>query len=876
MMIFDGNSAIASLHIAPRLVVVLVEMPGKQHIKKDPPRAGPHDAPALASRGAGGRRFLGLLAWDWLCGALLVALTLVFFARGLADPAAMTREDAAYHYQPYYTFVADEVRAGRMPNWCPYAGTGIPYHEALLGAVLYPFRWHQFWMDYPTGYVTSVIFHFALAALMTYLLLRGTFRCGPAPSMAGAASFAFGGFTMGHVTHPNFFLAYPWFVLAIHLYAQSLLRSRWAWAVGAAVPVGLIALAGSPHMLLILGFGLCVWGAAHTAGRAWRAYRDKERWSPRVALPLGAAIVAMGLGGVLGLAQLWPAQQQAELSSRVGVSYTFITEICAHPWRSLLRMVAPFYYGNYRLAYWGEPNFHEESFYAGAALLLPAAMALLLGWRDRRVIGIAVFMAVMFVTAAGRYLPFYRVLFDFAPGFNRLRDPVRFMVWAQLGIAVLAAIGLQRAADGGAAARPRRQRGLAIGLAAALLVAMLAAVISLASLAGDPVARRAAAKSVEGPAQGRAEALDKVTAAIFSQGDPVTWTGLAAAACGVAAAGAMFAARRRPARALLPAALVAMLVLDLGMQSLGMLHNSKHLRVVMGRPADVQFLQEHLGTQRYACWPPEQIAELERNRGVQFGLRHMLVPPVGSFYTDRQELLVSLVASSIRSARAGAEPDDIVQTIPNADLRRVVNLLGVRYFVSPLPVVGDGLTRAFHQDGVYITENTRALPLAFLARGERAIKDANEILMRLARGDDPREVAYVEGEAELAPPAASAPAAAEDEVRVESSRPGEYRMQVSAAGPRRLVLIENWHPEWKCAVDGTEARIAQTDFAGMSVRVPPGRHEARWWYDPARFRQGLAGTAGGAVFTLAVLVAAPLWRRFRRRKESVIHGENEG
>ena len=870
--------------------------------------ATPAAPPAPTSTTAKARKnAFGVAPADWGCVGLLVLLTCAFFWKGIIDPAGMTREDAAYQYQPWYTFVADEMKAGRMPHWSPYAGMGIPFHSTLAGAALDPFRWHQIGMDYADGYVLSVIFHFGLAAIFTYVFLRVTLRCGPLASLVGAISFGFGGYTFGHVTHPNFYLAFPWFVLAVFFFSRAVERSSWSWAVATAIPVALIGLGGSPHLLLILAYGLGLWGAGETIlrairrrtwhgrpghesqgrpapaheldsrklhGRDARATHGQAQRAPDgdahatlaagpgkigpVVLPLAAVFVACALGGLIAAAQLWPAQLQSKLSTRSGATYEEITEICAGPARSLLRMAVPYYYGNYRLGYWGEDNFHEHSFYPGLAVLVAAVAAVALCWKNRWVPRIVLFAVVVYVTAAGRYLPFYWVLYKLLPGFDSLRNPVRFMIWVQLGIAALAAIGIQGALDAGRESLRGRVRAVAAVAAAAFVLVIGAALLRLHEYAGDALARQQAVASAlelhkeldprvrEALKSGRLDALQHMTAKVFAQGDGATWTQVVVGLLSAAAAAGLFALKKRPVRAM-AWGLAALTVVDLGALSLGMLHYSENLWVIDEAPPHVQFLQKNLGLQRYVSALGQEDATTFQ-RGFQYRIRNLRTPKVGVFYTPRE--------------------DQFVGVAPR--FRRLLDLAGVKYIVQAgKPPSGEGLVSVYDSNGVSIVENRQAMPLAFLARRLRVLADGNEVLRELAVGkDDLRETAFVE---KAVPPLAGAggtgagDADSAGDVTVEAPRPGEYLMRTRAPADRQLVLMEAYHPQWKCAVDGNEVPIDVTDYVGMSVRVPAGTHEVHWWFDPARYRQGLVGMAAGTLFVLGFLVFAAVRSRLRRK-----------
>ena len=842
--------------------------------------------------------FLGIRPRDWAGGGFLLLVTLAMFSKGLIDPASIIHEDAAYQFQPFYQFTVDELKAGRFPHWCPYVSCGVPFHSTLHGAVLYPLHWPLIWMDYCSAYVLSLIVHYFLTALFTYLFIRVTLRCGALAAVVGAMSFAFGGFTFGHVTHWNYFQAYPWFILAVFFYSRAVERSSWRWAVWAAVPVALIGLVGAVHLLLILGFGLGVWGAAETVIRAVRYFvargvrenaseRERSvaqtqrkgiapgiapltarRSIPNVVLPLVSVGIACALGGLIAFVQLWPAQLQSDLSTRGGgVSFDFITEMCAHPTRTVERMIVPFLYGNYNLGYWGDGNYHETTYYAGIIPLAAGLLALGMCWRNRWVPRLAIFGLLMLVLAAGRFLPFFRLLYELVPGFDKLRNPARIYWWVQLCIACLAAIGIDRALSAAKEGLSRRARIAAGVVAGGILAIMAWDMAGIASLRGGDswgadFLREAKWVNKPDDVTPLLKTMVAMSRKVIDGKDFLTWAGVAAGAASAAAAAAFFALgplRRR----WFAGVLAALVALDLGLASTGMLHYSENLSVLLTTPDHVRFLQENLGSQRYVRYPIME-DDSGRDRCMQFRICNAATPEPGIFHSLRQHELYGID----QMIGQVLEQPQLRARVPAPQVRlwrRFLDLSAAKYLVFNQPLApGEGVVEANRFGDMRVYLNKQAFPLAFLARQTVAVQNEKQLLAGL--GDeriDLHETALVEGGE---PPAPASPGEEAGKVADLQAGVSEYTMRTSAAGPRQLVLSATYHPEWKCTVDGQETPIRRTDFAFMSVRVPAGDHQVRWWYDPVRFRQGLVGTAIGAVLALGALIVIPLVRRRKALK----------
>jgi hypothetical protein len=792
------------------------------------------------------RTLWGLSRADWACGAVLLAVTLAVFLKGLVDPAGAVQEDAAYFYQPYYQFAADEVRAGRFPHWNPYVSFGMPYHATMQGAVLYPLRWPLFWMSYPAGYVFTIVVHYFLCGLAAYLLMRGTLRCGPPASLIGAVSLAFCGFTMGHVTHPGFYLSLPWVILTVHLLAQAMERGRLIWAVGAAVPVGLMGLIGAAYMLQILVVGLVLWVLEETIVAAVRFFRGRKVTLWLVFLPGAAMTASLGLGACIGMAQLLPGLVQSGLSTRSMATWEFVTEHCAEPTRMMTRLVVPFFYGDNRLGDWGDCNWMDASCYVGALSLMAAVVAVAWRHRDRWVRRFVVLSILMVVLAAGKFIePPYRFLYDHAPMFNRMRNPIRMLWWMDFSLACLAAVGIDALLRRQAGQAPLRARIAAVATGAIMVLILASCLIRLNRAADGPAYAGAELRELydlEDFRQSQSTpVLVRFAQQVMRDHDRVIWLGILAAVASIVVVCRLLLSRKAPGP-LARGVLVVLLLADLGLFGAGSCLYMKGPGAIQDVPAHARFLQERLGWGRYLCLRGFA-DETYRNGGMLFRIRHAATNLTGIEHTQRQWDMVSYVFSLVPTA---------------------VSLTGVRYLVFPTPVEGAPSVYQDQDAGVYIYENPAAMPRAFLTRTVRFAEGPEEVLRGMNRSDLWEEC-FVETPVEPLPTSGPGGGEPGQVIPVEDS-PGRYVMRTRADGPRQLVLTETYHPEWRCRIDQQVVPVHLTDYTFMSVRVPAGEHLVEWWYEPTTFRQGLVVTVLGCagVVGAGAAVAVLRWRRRRR------------
>lgn len=777
---------------------------------------------------------------------VLAVMSLLVFWQGLVSPADVIREDAAYYYQPYYTFAADEVRAGRLPLWNPYTLLGIPYHAGLQASLFYPLRWPLFWCDYVRGYVALLWVHYFLTGLMAYLFMRVALRVGPLAGLLGAMSIAFGGFAMGHLSHMTYFMAYPWFIGCLLFVWLSVQRAQWRWILWAGACVGLMGLIGAVHLLLVLGVLLGTYVVYHTIAAVVAFVRDTSLgWVP-IVRPMATVVGALALGTVIAAVQLVPARALSKSSVRQQVSWQFINMACAHPVDNSIQMVVPWYFGNHRLGYYGVYNYHDMAHYTGVVVLLAAVLGAATIGRDRHLWFLIVLALAGFLVGAGKHLPVYRVLYDYVPGFAQLRNPTRVFWCADIALACLAAIGIERTL-GRLAQEPRR---LAVRIA--VVVGGVVVVLVLVWAIGrfhhyanhpDDLVRWVN----ENPdifndqwkpshIQGARDAPRKV----IKEFDLPAW-GNVLAALGAAVVLPILVWRGRSAGSIAAGGLVTILAVDLFALCFGTVQFDRQYYAIEGTPPRAKWLQEHLGLQRFLVightsmpTPDDQVV---RNRGMQFRIR------------------------SVDGVGGG-----ILESVPRRQFcaltgryASLMALTGVRYVLAER-AINVKQFREVHKDNRYhVYENTLCLPMAFFVSRVVRVTDEDRTLGALVSPKfDVRQIALVEDP----PPAETAVSRAKTAqvVRIDAV-PGRWEIQTETDAPAQLLVSEGYSPGWRCRINGVSAPVFKTDYQLMSVPVPGGRSTVVLEYAPSEFRSG----AILSVLGLLVPILLPVIGRFRRR-----------
>jgi len=328
---------------------------------------------------------------------------------------------------PARSAYAEALKAGHVALWTDDAMAGYPVLAEGQTGSYYPLNLLLYrFLPVTAALNYSVLIALWLAGAGTFVYLRSLgLRHGPA--VLGGSVFMLGGMVPAHLNHLNMLASIAWLPWLLWAVQWATLGSGWRrWAAVATV-FGVQGLAGHPQVSLLsamLAVGQAAMGPFGAGARlTWGGLARRT-------VACGGALVA---GAALALAQWAPTLELTLLSQRGhGLDQDFFTSFSLHPLQ-WVTMLWPFIRGNpYPL------TSLETIGYLGALPLAFAAMAPLRR-RDRLVgfwMGVAV---VAFLLTMGRWNPAYRILVR-VPVFNLFRAPARYLLWADLAIAVLAAV----------------------------------------------------------------------------------------------------------------------------------------------------------------------------------------------------------------------------------------------------------------------------------------------------------------------------------------------------------------------------------------------------------------------------------------------------
>ncbi len=710
---------------------------------------------------------------DLLAIGALALLNTAFFWQVLFDGATMPvgGGDLASFLYPMYGFAAQSLRAGHLPLWNPYLFSGMPFAADIQSGLFYPLNL-LFELASPSfGYASMqalAIAHYVLAGACAYLLARA-FGATIAGSLLGAVVWMWSGFMVAQLGHLNMVEVASWLPLELLLLRLAVhgVRPRLTLP-GLSVTLAVAFFAGHTQLFLyeLLALALFV------------AFQGRYRQSvPVLAICLAGA-------ALLAAVQILPSLELTRLSLRAEIAYQESTKFALAP-VGLLTLLVPHFFGENARNYWGSWTTTEVFGYAGILPLILSLAALRLRLRPETRFWF--WLAVLGVLLSlGEATILQGWLYRFVPGFDKVRAPGRFLVYFDLGVAMLAALGFDALREPRARTRIVLERLRRLTGGAALAVLAICLPISYGILLTH----------------------QHEDAVIFHRME-VAASGIAVLALLLVASYALLTARRRWT-ASFGALALGLVVVDLGSAGYGFNPGYEDVTAPFRQPAIVSFFRRDPSARLDAAtnvddvFPPD-LPLLERLHSV-WGLFNPVQP--ADYYQYWKAY------------------------IPGRD-SPLYDLLGARYLLARKDTPLDPKFRPVLTDDsvMNVYENPRALPRAF-AVGQAAGGAHDQALQTIrAQGFDPRAQAVLEGG-----PAIAGSGFWPATLTVD----GDNRLELDITVPQQaaFVVTTPYYPGWQAAVDGRPARIYRADFVFQGLVLDAGAHHVVLRFDPGLFKVG--------------------------------------
>lgn len=786
--------------------------------------------------------------------AVLAAVVLLLFSKILFTSQIVRAPDIM---NEFYWTVKDTSKAGFFDlfrfnikaDWDIYQNSGTTTEGGWVAQQFLVLKTLLFWLIPPPASVAwFMILNLIFGGIGTYFCCRliGASRFA---SMAGGFIFAISPehaslINAGHVLKIATICFAPW---VFYCYERALKDRRLIWFLTTAMVLAFQFFHGHWQIAFYTCLALAVYGLVRGIG----IFRCEGRKSTVKVFVLNLIMLVFFMSSVaISLMPLasWSKDTNRGVHSGENSGKGGLNRDEAMSWslppEELAAFVIPGAFGlsrqegganpsNIRSYYWGRMNFTQTVSYMGVLpwLLLPLPLI----FRRDRYTWLALAAVVIGVSfSMGKYSFFYQTLYDHMPGINRFRVPKMMMFIPVIGLATLAARGIDCLRDDGVRASVAFRRYLS---------GIWAVPVGLLALLGTIHFGREfwMGKFIDILAQPTR----------YEQGMELVaqrWENLTietAIAGGLTAMYAVFlmVSRSRSAFRMVPLALVLLYVVDVGRVNAKFLFlvDVPHKAVVASTPV-MDFLLKQPGNYR-------------------------VLPITGDpMPYAAAKIPVLFTSSPVQQQRWQQFLDGLNFLSPMLDIMNVRYLIydAAQYQQERASMDGRFMPVFTSPDGAeIIVENRRVLPKAWLVPATVTVSGQSQAMSILQNpGFEPRQFALVESSSliPMEQPGES-PVGSAGTVALGSYKGELVSFSADVVKNSLLVTGEKYANGWKVYVDGKAVRLERVNFIQRGVYLTPGRHEVRFVFDPVSFKVGKWLTLTSfALFAIALLME---WKRRR-------------
>ncbi|MBI4130584.1 YfhO family protein [Candidatus Roizmanbacteria bacterium] len=691
--------------------------------------------------------------------------------------------DPVRQQYPWRKLAIDELKAGNVPLWNPYAFSGYPLLANLQSAAFYPLNFVFFLFPFRVSWTVLIILQPLLSAIGMYLFLRkrGLLR---EAGILGSISYAFSGFSIAWLEWNTIGHILIW--LPVVLYLTDFLIDELTQKVLRKKPLVLL-------FILLIFAESSYWFAGHlqvafyvwavtTVYLIWRILCEMKKRSiafrklfTRSCIYFSAVTISVV---ILTFPQWYSLFQFISHSSRSLDQANWQAPGWFIPLQHLVQFVSPDFFGNpATLNYWGVWNYAEFIGYIGIVPLMFAILSIFAVKNGfvRLLTGLLV-IALLFATDN----PIARLPFQLQIPLLSTTQPTRLLVIVDFALAVLAAYGFD--------AYIRRKLSnrsvfLTIGVVAGIY-GLLWGIVQF--LIKNNENMLVAKRNLVLPTS-----VFVVFVILFLLRfllGRLTLSGI-------------------KMRITLPGLFIVLTIIDLFRFGWKFTPFTPP-EYLFPQTLMISYLQQQKGPFRIMTTDSRI---LPPNFSLMYGIQSVegYDPLYLSSYAD------------VARVWTGTKTGDFNRMItPHNPYHPIANLLNVRYILSFDDLASPRYTLVFQEGQTKLYENHDAFPRAFFVEEIRKVTRESMQETLTDESVNLRNTAFVADEVDV-----PAGVLSKDEtVTIAHYSSNSVDLSAHANQPRMLIVSDAYYPNWRVTIDGSPAKIYLVDYALRGVVVPEGTH----------------------------------------------------
>ncbi len=738
-----------------------------------------------------------------------------------------------------------QQKEGQIPLWFPQIFSGMPGFGSLASIphnVSYIQTAIQFVgkLLFLNGEMSWFVLHYFLAGIFMFLLAR-TWHFSHIPALLAAIVFMLSPYAVGLAGegHGSKMMALSYIPLML-LLTYHLFEKRNLLSLGLlSVAIG-TALLSNHVQMVYYGFmliGLFFVYEFILNFKSQKLLMSKTAVFFFITLILGFAIASYVYLSTYEYSQ-YSIRGGGEAGTPGGLNYDYATNWSFHPFE-IMNLLIPSFFGFSSPYYWGWMPFTNSTVYFGIVPIILGIIALIYK-RNKGTIFFALFAVLLFLISFGKHFPFYDLLFNYLPFFNKFRAPTMILHLLPLVFGMLAAYGLTFFIELPAkldTTKMRKGLYIAMGIIATILViGFIGKSTIYTTLSGSMFVKDGDMQQLQQQYAAQApQVLQQLKEIRFDMlwKDYIKFAIIALASLGLIA----LYLNNKIKSTILGSALILILIIDL------FIIDTKYVD-----PKPKSAAEQHFA--------PDQNVQFLKTDKSQYRIF-----PLGQLFMDNTWMYHTIESiGGYSPAKIKIYQDMIDSCLYNSTdpmfpiNMNIVNMLNTKYLIFQGRLPEDKFTIAAYdqnkQTATYL--NPAYQPRAFFVNEAIVAKNKTEVFRILNSSEfDSRTKAVLEKQPSTLP-------IKSDSVHINTLNYKTNLIELSTYcnNTSLLVLSEVYYPAgWKAYIDGKETEIYKTNYVLRSVVVPAGEHKIEFIFDPGIYKTGfIISHIGWGISILLILI----------------------
>jgi hypothetical protein len=764
-------------------------------------------------------------------GALMIimTITLVMFADVLFTSKDIALSKAGTDISNQFIYWRDfgfgELKKGNLALWNPHIFSGAPFFGGFQPALLYPPNFVYLFFPLSHAINIGIALHVFLLGIFTYLWTARR-RLHPLACLLSSVLVMFSGahfmhIYAGHLPNLCTMTWLPLLLLAIDGLFED--RSR-KWCFLGAFSVVMQILAGHPQYVYYTAIAVMIYSGL-------RLIRYEHR------LPIVLGISGMYAGGIaLGAVQILSGMAAAAEGIRSsGLSFKFAS-MFSFPPENLITLLTPRFFGDMiNFPYWGRCYLWEMSLFFGVTGFSLAIYGSFCGDSKTRRFSTTM-VIILLILALGAHTPLFRILYDWAPGFDKFRGTSKFIFPASLFLAMLSGIGLDYLLK----YRRFTKKVSIILLIFGIVIGGVAFWINISTVASVPTGIwPEIIKTLTAADESYLPSQIYLDPGFIPQAGYFAFISLITAAGTCLLLSFFFFFLNYTEKTVYLIALLAFIEVFMFAKTTRPTFEL-HSQMI---PALAKFYAAHPGDYRI-------LNIMDPNSAMSLGVKDIWGYDPG----------VQMRYARFMAFTQGQHPDKVTQYLPFQRYHRLYNMLRCRYFIIP------------SKGQIFIKENMDVMPRLLLIHDWQVITARDEIFKAMDRETfDPRKMVILEKSPEPAP----VKSVDQGSLLIEDSSTDHLTIKALLSQPAILLMTDVYSNDWHArSLPGSVQKnyhLMPANYTLMAIPMSAGKHYLRIEYSPLAFHIG----KWISLFSVAVyLVLLSLY--WRKRRETCMRSAPRG